>query len=105
MLKIFAPKMVNRVNIGYIGNVKIAQELNQAKGVMNNYLRDKHFTVEISCLEKDGDPFTVRGISDARYPDTCTVPIQNDDKEPLLRKIYRTIEMFAKDPRINTKKY
>ena len=105
MIKIFAPKMVDRVTVGYIGNVKISQELNQAKGVMNNYLRDKHFSVEISnSLEESSSPILVRGISDAKKPSSCTVPVKNDDKEPLLRKIYRTIEMFAKDPTINTKK-
>lgn len=106
MLKIFAPKVVDKVNVGYIGDIKISKEINQAKGVMNNYLRDKHFSVEISrSLEKESSPILVRGISEAKKsPSSCMVPIKSDDKEPLLRKIYRTIEMFAKDPTINTKK-
>ena len=103
MLKIFAPKVIDRVNIGYIGNVKISQELNQAKGVMNNYLRDKHFTVDISAFEQGDEFINIRGLADSQKS-SCIVPIKKDGNEPLLRRVYRTIEMFAKDPVINTKK-
>ena len=99
MLKIFAPKMVNRVNIGYIGNVKIAQELNQAKGVMNNYLKDKKFSVTfVDSFDKD---FVHAQSLDDKKTSCSYIAIKKDGDTPFLRNIYKALEKFAKDKNIN----
>ena len=48
MFKIFAPKTINRVHIKHLKEANLHQELTQAKGVMDNYMKDKHFTISIT---------------------------------------------------------
>ncbi|MBR2430600.1 hypothetical protein IKB17_03945 [bacterium] len=101
MLKIFAPKIVDRVRIPEFNDSKISQQLYQAKGVINNYLKDKHFTVDIS--NADDKYAIVEAKADAKKQ-YASIFVKNDGEIPFLRKIYSAIEKLAKDPSINDKK-
>ena len=45
MLKIFGPKVANRVRIPELNTGKYTEQLYQAKGVINNYLKDKNIPI------------------------------------------------------------
>ena len=101
MLKIFGPKVVNRVRIPELNTGKYTEQLYQAKGVIENYLKDKNFKVTITDLN---DKFMiVEAFSDKKNSISSTLIKKEDGDIPFLRKIYKKIEDFAKDPNINVK--
>ena len=102
MLKIFGPKVANRVRIPELNTGKYTEQLYQAKGVMENYLKDKHFKVNIADM--DDKLMLVEAIADSEKDISAIFIRKNDEETPFLRKIYKTIEYFAKDPDINIKK-
>ena len=102
MLKIFGPKVANRVRIPKLNTGKYTEQLFQAKGVMENYLKDKHFKVKIT---DSNDKFMlVEAIADSEKAMSAILIRKNDEETPFLRKVYRVIEGFAKDSDINVKK-
>lgn len=102
MLKIFGPKVANRVRIPELNTGKYTEQLYQAKGVMENYLKDKHFRVNIA---DSNDKFMlVEAIADSKKAIAAILIRKNDEETPFLRKVYRVIEGFAKDSDINVKK-
>lgn len=103
LMKIFAPKTVDRVNIYPLKEVKLTEKLQQAKGVMNNYLKDKHFSVSISQCPLDEECLQVKVISDTKKS-MSRVSVKKEGDIPLLRKIYTVIETFAKDSYLNARK-
>ena len=102
MFKIFAPKTINRVHIKHLKETNLHQELTQAKGVMDNYMKDKHFVVAISQCPLDDEFVQLQAISDTKRS-LSRVSISKNGKIPFLRKIYSAIEMFANDSNINKK--
>lgn len=101
MLKIFAPKIIDKVTINVTDAVK-AKELEQAKGVMNNYLKDKHFTVRLfDSLETDA--IVVQGLNEEKTA-LQWITILKESDTPFLRKVYLAIEKLAQDSSINKKK-
>ena len=102
MFKIFAPKAINRIHISHLEEKKLHQELIQAKGVMNNYMKDKRFAVRISQCPFDGEYVQVQAMSDSKKS-LSRVSVSKNGEIPFLRKIYSAIEMFAKNPNINKK--
>ena len=102
MLKIFGPKVANRVRIPELNTGKYTEQLFQAKGVINNYLKDKHLKVNIADMD---DKFMlVEAIADNKKTIFSTFIRKEDGDTPFLRKVYRVIEGFAKDSDINVKK-
>ena len=100
MIRLFTPKVVNKVHVN-VADVAKAQELEQAKGVMNNYLRDKNFTVTfVDSFDKEF--VHAQGLDNRK---TCCkyVAIKKESDTPFLRTIYKAIERLAKDPEINRK--
>lgn len=96
MIKLFAPKVIDRVTIQPMSNKKLYAELNQAKGVMNNYLKDKHFKITISDSPFYGsDVLDVKGFSDSAKS-MSLYSIKTESKTPFLRNIYKAIENLAK---------
>ena len=102
MLKILAAKTINRIRISRLKEKNLHQELIQAKGVMNNYMKDKHFVVNIGQCQFDDEFVQLQALSDTKKNLSC-VSVSKNGEIPFLRKIYRAIEMFAKDPNINKK--
>ena len=100
--KIFSPKVIDRVQIS-VTDPQLAKELYQAKGVMNNYLRDKHFSVQITNSRLISDAVDIRVISDSRKSAATNYGIPAKSETPLLRRIYRNLESFAHDKVINKK--
>ena len=97
MIKLFGPKIVDKVTIQNISNKKHYAELNQAKGVMNNYLKDKHFKITISDSPFFGsDILDVKGFSDSAKS-MSIYSIRTESKTPFLRNIYKAIENLAKN--------
>lgn len=71
--------------------------LKQAKGVVENYLKDKKENISISIRNSilgDNDCLSVSCTTNTRQ--SITDIIKNGDL-PLLRKVYMVIEDFAKD--------
>lgn len=102
MFKIFAPKTINRIHISSLEEKNLHQELIQAKGVMNNYMKDKHFVVKIGQCPLDDEYVQLQAMSDTRKS-MSSVSVSKNGEIPFLRKIYSAIEMFAKDSDINKK--
>ena len=102
MFKIFAPKAINRIHISHFEEKNLHQELIQAKGVMDNYMKDKRFAVSISQCPLDDEYVQVQAMSDSKKS-LSRVSVSKNGEIPFLRKIYSAIEMFAKDPNINKK--
>lgn len=103
MLKIFGPKVANRVSIPELNTGKYTEQLYQAKGVIENYLKDKKFRVTITDVD---DTFMlVQAFSDKKNSmSSAFIKKEDDDDIPFLGKIYKIVENFAKDPNINIKK-
>ena len=102
MFKIFAPKTINSIRISRLEEKNLHQELIQAKGVMDNYMKDKHFVVNISQCPLSDKFVQLQALSDTRKSLSC-VSVSKNGEIPFLRKIYSAIEMFAKDPTIYKK--
>jgi hypothetical protein len=102
MFRIFAPKANNRVVINRLREKNLHQELTQAKGVMDNYMKDKHFTVNISQCPLDDEFVQLQAMSDSKMSLSC-ISVRKNGEKPFLRKVYSAIEMFAKDSLINKK--
>ena len=100
--KIFGPKVIDRVQIS-VTDPQVAKELYQAKGVMNNYLRDKHFVVQITKSSFNSDCVDIRALSDSRKAFCTNYGIPVKSEIPLLRRVYRILESFAHDKGINRK--
>ena len=101
MIKLFTHKPIDRVNVWSISNKKIEAELNQAKGVINNYLKDKNFKVAIgdSPLAKN-DCLDIAGFADSGKA-MRKITIKKESDKPLLRNVYAAIENIAKEFAIN----
>lgn len=99
MLKIFSPK-IQQSKIAIFTEIASPhrEELMQAKGVMENYLRDKKCKVVIKndplC---EGDDWLE--VSALNYSKTANsrISVSKDGVIPFLRKIYRAIEIVTKD--------
>lgn len=102
MLKIFGPKVANRVRIPKLNTGKYTEQLYQAKGVIDNYLKDKNFRVTI--IDFSDTQMLVQAFPDKKNSMSSTFIKKEDDDIPFLRKIYKIVEDFAKDPSINIKK-
>lgn len=102
MFKIFTPKAINRVNIGPLKEKNLHQDLIQAKGIIDNYMKDKNFVVNIRQCPLDDDFVRVGALSDTKKS-MSSVSICKKGEIPFLRKIYSAIEMFAEDADINKK--
>lgn len=102
MLKIFTPKSIDRVRINSLKETNLHQDLIQAKGVMDNYMKNKYFVVSISQCPLDDEFVQVQAISDTKKC-VSRVSVSKYGEIPFLRKIYSAIEMFAKDADINKK--
>lgn len=103
MLKIFGPKVANRVRIPKLNTGKYTEQLYQAKGVIDNYLKDKNFRVTI--IDFSDTQMLVQAFPDKKNSMSITyIKKEDDDDIPFLRKIYKIVEDFAKDPNINIKK-
>ena len=101
LTKIFTPKIVEKVTINVADATK-ARELEQAKGVMNNYLKDKHFTVRLFDA-LDADTVVVQGLNEDKTALEWITVLKESDT-PFLRKIYQAIENLSGNPSINKKK-
>ena len=100
MFKITGHKPIDRVRV-LVQDTQKAKELNQAKGVINNYLKDKHFTVEFTTSPFLGNEFVcVKTISDSKKAFGLAA-VKKDGDTPFLRRIYQTIENVAKNKNIN----
>ena len=97
MLKMFSPKIVqSKVNISNEIASPHREYLLQAKGVMNNYLRDKKCTVSIKdCPLSDGDCLEISALNDSKQS-FSRISVLKDGEIPFLRKIYKAIEMVSK---------
>ena len=94
MIKLLANKKpIDKVNIFRINNKELNQELIQAKGIMNNYLKDKPFNVDI--FEYSDDIINVRGITPSRKQ-AFTIQVKKGEDTPFLRKIYKAIDTLNK---------
>ena len=99
MFKITGHKPIDRVRV-LVQDTQKAKELNQAKGVINNYLKDKHFTVEFTTSPFLGNEFVcVKTISDSKKAFGLAA-VKKDGDTPFLRRIYQTIENVAKNKNI-----
>ena len=77
--------------------------LNQAKGVMENYLRDKNLNIYISRSdlrwgEHDADYLDILGYTPQAQR---IIQIKKESDTPFLRKIYKAIEIIAGDFKLN----
>ena len=96
MIKLFGPKIVDRVTIQNISDKKIYTELNQAKGVMNNFLKDKKFKITISDSVFWGkDSLDIKGFSDSAKSMNM-YSIKTNSETHFLRNVYKVIENLAK---------
>lgn len=82
------------------------EHLNQAKGVMENYLKDKKFNVNIY----ESSP--VWGCQDADYLDIQlthpkamrVIQIKKESDTPFLRKVYKALEEMSREFKLNNLK-
>ena len=100
IMRIFKETPIDKVKIR-VADAKKAKELTQAKGVMNNYLKDKFFTV--TFYDSADDYIGVQGASDSKTG-IRVMAVKKDTNTPFLRNIYKTLEVFAKDSDINKQK-
>lgn len=107
-MKIFKPtkKLFGNVRISPNVNSPYKEQLNQAKGVMENYLRDKKFNINIY------ESSSAWGSQAADYldiqlthPKTMRImQIKKDTDTPFLRKVYKALEEMAREFKLNSLK-
>ena len=101
-MKIFGNKPIERVWISKFVQEPYKEQLKQAKGVMENYLRDKNFNVTIiesSYIwgEEQADYLDIQGATRSAMN---LIQIRKESDTPFLRKVYKALEIFAKDPNL-----
>ena len=97
IMKIFKQTPIDRVKIK-VSDVQKAKELTQAKGIMNNYLKDKHFAV--TFYDSEDEYVGIQSCNDAKTA-IRVIAVKKDSETPFLRNIYKALEIFAKDSDIN----
>ncbi len=93
---LFVKPVPNRVFIHPSVSSPYSEQLEQAKGVMNNYLRDKNFTVSFYNDVFDFKKINVIASNNSKTA-LSMISFVKDDKKPFLRKAYEAIEKFAND--------
>lgn len=94
MIKIIGPRVVDRVNVA-LTDKAVSEPLIQAKGVMNNYLKDKHFRIKFTNSIFDDNAIDVHAISDSRKASALYTVKRNGDS-PFLRSVYQALEAANK---------
>ncbi len=107
-MKIFNPPAKPFGNVRIFQNISspYKEQLNQAKGVMENYLRDKNFNINIY------ESSSVLGSQAADYldiqlthPKTMRImQVKKDTDTPFLRKVYKALEEMAREFKLNNLK-
>ncbi len=100
-MKIFkiAPKIIEKVKISKEIQNPYKEQLVQAKGIMENYLKDKPFNVNINKVSsvwgKDADDYVeIQGYT----PKSLSIyHIKKESDMSFLRLVYKTLEELAKD--------
>lgn len=98
MLKIFSPK-VSQSKIAIFTEIAPPhrEELMQAKGIMENYLRDKKCKVVIKNDPlSEGDDWLEVSAMDYSKTVNSRISVSKEGETPFLRKIYRAIEIVTK---------
>ncbi len=98
MLKIFSPK-ISQSNLSIFTNISSPhrEELMQAKGVMENFLRDKKCKVVIKNDPLGGGDYVeVRAANYARTS-LSRISVLKDGEIPLLKKIYIALGIVTED--------
>ena len=100
-MKIFKikPKPAEHIRISLLVPQPYRDQLHQAKGVMNNYLKDKDINVCISpCTlvphAADFDSLEILGHNSnaERF-----IKVKKEDDTPFLRRVYQAIETIAQE--------
>ena len=100
IMKIFKQTSIDRVKIS-VSDAQKAKELIQAKGVMNNYLKDKYFNVIF--YDSADEYIGIQSYNDAKTA-LRVMAVKKDSETPFLRNVYKVLEVLAKDTDINKKK-
>ena len=104
-MKIFktSPNTIEHIKISSNIPQPYLDQLNQAKGVMENYLKNKNLNINIS-------PSDLRwGEQAADYLDILghvptaqrIIQVKKESDTPFLRKIYKAIEIIAREFKLN----
>ena len=97
MIKIFSPKITqSKINISKEVDSLYREQLLQARGVIDNYLKDKKCTVGIKNCPLSGCKYlAVNAINDCKNI-LSRVSVAKESEQPFLRTIYQAIEFVTK---------
>ena len=96
-MRIFRIKPIDKIRIlvSDARNAQKAEELTRAKGVMNNYLRDKNLSVKFKDSIFDINRIDMYIYSKKRAMGVYTVHKETKDT-PFLRLVYKVLENISK---------